>query len=183
MVARKYKILLLVLVSGALISACESNISKRNDQLLIDLLSDRIKENFLIPVNIEDSAGKYSVLLSNDYLFSIFYEHYSTTYYSYRTFLNDIIKNRKPINTEYFSSNSFWKVNRSHFIREEYNIKGLDFILEKYYLKKSEELFEVNEVGKEYIDELILITFENHFLTVQDDYSAGYSIVPLTKLE
>lgn len=166
---KKYIILILALT---FLSACRVTLNPSKEYLKSISFENNFTSGAVITIPVNLDGDKKNVL--NDYFHSLIYKDYLTSQYAtYFDFLYDLYYLPENINfreiKEWTKSSPL--IDIKSIVFQEYNSKGIEFIVNKYFIKHKDS-YEL--IDMKYKEELIDIMFYNGFYIYQDDYSGKF---------
>ena len=173
------KSIVILLILGFLTTDCQNKGDSVNEYC--EFLSSSKEVPFILIIKINEADEFWYSPISNTFLYEIYAENYSNNFVNYGYFLINVLNGSLKIQSNKFSSNNIYKIERNTKIRAEYTSKDIKYIVNKYFDTVRNGIV-INKIGMNFVDELMLIMFENQYFILADDYSGNYKFITKTQL-
>lgn len=140
-----------------------------------DLLSRKyLNQHLLLGIQVNSLDNDYIVIVDNTDIFNTVYlQYYENSGIRYSDFIRKVIENKIDISHHIVNrGNKIIPINESLF-----QISDVDSIINKYFIKKSNNLYFKKKIANELKYNLVMYMTKHRYFIIFDDYEGRYKLI------
>jgi hypothetical protein len=139
-----------------------------------DLLSKKyLNQHLLLGIKVKSPDNDYIIIVDNTNLYNnVYLQYYENSIIRYSDFIRKVIENKIDISHHIVNKeNNIIPINESLF-----QISDLDSVINKYFIKKSNDLYFKKEIADELKYNLVMYMTNHKYFIIFDDYEGMYKL-------